>query len=119
MNWKITNKSALPFLLGILVTPIFAAVSIVFTAGGDGTYVFALGLFPWAMLISVLSSYVTVVALSVGAIQWPLYGLLASTLPWAPKMKVAVLVVLHVLMIVLVIGLDRGHLLRLAWPSLS
>jgi len=54
-------------IAGIILTPIFGFIAFIFTAGGHGTYLIALALFPWGMLIGVLTNYLTPFALVVGA----------------------------------------------------
>lgn len=96
--------------LGALVTPILGVISWAFMGSGHGTYLPMALFFPWAMLVAVLSSYVTVSAIAVGIVQWPLYGVILS---WRKsnrsKRIVKALFCLHAIAIVLASMLDTDR----------
>lgn len=66
-------------------------------AGGHGSYLPAKILFPWGMLVAQVCEYISDVALVVGALQFPAYGiLLGSSSTWRSfGRRMAILCAVH------------------------
>lgn len=80
-------------------------VSVVLIGGGHGTYFFAKLFFPVSMILSGLENEITKLALTLGFIQFPFYGLIII-LFGEKHQKVTALVILALHMILFVQSLN-------------
>ena len=64
-----------PFIISLIITPIFVFFTILFTGGGHGTYLPVKLLFPYAFISILLFGKVTSSFLLISLAQFPIYGL--------------------------------------------
>ena len=102
-----------PIVAGILVSPLLVRIAVAFVGAGDGSYLPAVVFFPWAMFLALLSKHITSFAFALGAIQWPMYGILLNPKARRFWSKVWTLLGCHASMLAFTLLWDREGLLRL------
>lgn len=75
------GKGTLGALIGGLATGPLMTGCVWVTAGGHGTYIPAIGLFPFGMLVAGLQSHITAFAVGLAIVQFPAYGLMIGLRP--------------------------------------
>ena len=78
------RSRGLATLLGVVVTPLFLYIMVMATGGGHGTnyayYYLAKMFFPWTMMSTAVTEYLTPLVFLLGVVQYPIYGII---LDWA------------------------------------
>lgn len=86
-----------PFTGSLLVTPVALLMAFVSAGAGHGDYVLAMFLFPYSMLLSTFTQYLTTPLILLAIAQFPVYGIvlgLANRKGWI-GLGVGVLIVAH------------------------
>src|SRR5262249_16443859 len=101
-----TSFRGLATLLGVLVTPLFLFIMLMATGGHGINYAYfylAKIFFPWTMMSTAVTKYITPLPFLLGVAQYPIYGII---LDWARARDrywpaVRALVAVHFLAIIL------------------
>jgi len=108
---KIAPKTAILVALGSAAGGILAlAIAVLCAGAGHGTYLPAMLLFPYAMLMSVGGHTITNDAIVLGLLQYPGYGLFLGVCGLVGKFRIAatILAAIHMLALVACICLLGG-----------
>ena len=96
--------------VGIVASVVAMAFAVFCTAGGHGTYMPAVALFPFAMLSTALTGgVISPAAIGLAFLQFPIYGfVMASATPGNRKRAIVILGALHVVAAVIAFVVLRG-----------
>ena len=71
-----SSKFIIPFLVSVLLTPVFLLAALASSGAGHGDYVWARILFPFTLLSAFLFDSITAPFIALGIVQFPFYGFL-------------------------------------------
>lgn len=82
-------------------------IAVFFMGGGHGTYIPAMGLFPFGLLSTVLFDRITMPFVVLGIFQYPIYGFIIDKARKTDNNKVVlpILILLHIILAVVIIRL--------------
>lgn len=99
------------FRFSLLTIPLLLIV-VFFMGGGHGTYIPAIGLFPFGLISTVFFDSITIPFVVLGIIQYPTYGFIIDKARRAQKSKVVlpILIFVHIILSILIIKLTSENL---------
>ena len=83
----------IPFVLSLILTPIFLLIAFLFAGAGHGTYFVSKILFPFTMLSTVVADQISLSFVVVAGLQFPLYGLLVGLANRVGRLRNAILLI--------------------------
>ena len=92
--------------LSLLTIPLLF-IAVFFAGGGHGTYIPAIGLFPFGLLSTLLFDRITIPFVALAIIQYSVYGFIIDrgTVINKSKIVLPLLIIVHILLAVIIIKL--------------
>ena len=100
---SLAGSFRIPFVLSLILTPIFLLIAFLSAGAGHGGYLFTKILLPFTMLSTVAADQITLPFVLLAILQFPLYGVLLGLANRVKRFRNAILLisVVHSIAVVL------------------
>lgn len=94
-----------------LLTPLLLTMAVFAMGAGHGTYIPAMGLFPFGMLGIIWQDTISLPFIIISVLQYPMYGYIIDKVILTKQTKFAIpgLLLIHLILVVIIIKLSGDH----------